>query len=499
LGGLRAKVAAGGAYGALLLLLVPPMPAAPPEASRGANLASGIVQSADLLMQAGQVEDARRLVHTAIVASPADPQLLCLLGDILFRQSKFDAAEKTYRAALIVAPSSARAHLGLGRVDQLRFHRKSAHEHIATAYRLDWHDPEIILAYVNYVPDREARKVLLQNFLALAPRENKGHRDDVVARVEMEERLGGRKLAALDSPYRDYKLPLETFITPNGHTSGVLLRASINNGKPLRLILDTGADGILLTNKAVRNLGLETLTRSQISGLGRKAPANALVAVAQTVEIEDFRLQDCVLQVSDGDLTPGADGIIGANVFQEFLIRLDARSHVLELRPFSSRMEAPVRFGDPWLDYEGSSYEGPVCDSCDHLAPLYRVGHLLLLRAILNSPKSDDQQDGYLLLDSGSTYSAVSQNVAKRRPGGRTDLLGARGPLDGVSHSRPMRLDVGAAQLADFNPVSLDLTEMSRQEGVEISGIVGFSMVSKTVLTINYRDGLVGFSDSAVH
>jgi hypothetical protein len=116
-----------------------------------------------------------------------------------------------------------------------------------------------------------------------------------------------------------------------------------------------------------------------------------------------------------------------------------------------------------------------------------------LLRATLNSLKSEGQQDGYFLLDSGSTYSAVSQDVANRLPAGRTHLLGARGPLDGVSFSRPMRLGVGDAQLADFNPVSLDLTEMSRQEGVEISGIVGFSVVSKLVLTINYRDGLVGF------
>jgi tetratricopeptide (TPR) repeat protein len=492
LGELRAKIAASGVYGALLLLLVPPISAAPPEASRGANLAAGVVQTAGALMQAGQVEDARRLVHTAIVARPADPQLLCLQGDILFRQSKFDDAEKAYRAALILAPRSARAHLGLGRVDQLRFHRKSAHEQIATAYQLDWRDPEIILAYAHYVPDREARKVLLQNFLALTPREDKGHRDDVVARVEMEERLGARKLAALDSPYRDYKLPLETFIAPNGQIGGVLLKASINHGNPLRLILDTGADGILLTSKAVRNLGLETLTRSQISGLGQQAPANALVAVARTVEIEDFRLQDCVLQVSDVGL-PGADGIIGANVFQEFLIRLDARAHSLELSPFSSRAEAPVRFSDPWVDYEGPSNGGPVCASCDHLAPAYRVGHLLLLRATLNGPNNDDGQYGYFMLDSGSTYSALSQDFANRLPGGSTHLLGARGPLDGASYSRRMRLDLGAAQLTDFNPVSLDLTEVSRQEGVEISGIVGFSVVSKAVLTINYRDGLVGF------
>jgi tetratricopeptide (TPR) repeat protein len=444
-------------------------------------------------MQAGQVENASRLIFTAIAASPADPQLLCLQGDILFRQSKFDDAEKAYSAALILAPGSARAHFGLGRVDQLRFQRKSAHEQIATAYQLDWRDPEIILAYANYVPDREARRVLFQNFLALAPREDKGPREDVAARVEMEKRLGERRLGVLDSPYRDYSFPLETFIAPNGQPGGVLIKASINHGKPLRLILDTGADGILLSSKAVRNLGLETLTRSQITGLGQEEPANALVAVAQTVEFEDFRLQDCVLQISDAALTPGADGIVGANVFQEFLIRLDARSHALELSPFDTRAQSTVWSGDPWLDYEGLSHDEQTCASCDHLAPAYRVGHLLLLHATANSLKNDGQQDGYFLLDSGSTYSAVSQDAADRLPGGRSHLLGARGPLDAVSHSRPMRLEMGTTQLADTNPVSLDLTEMSQQEGVEISGIVGFSVVSKAVLTINYRDGLVGF------
>ena len=43
-------------------------------------------------------------------------------------------------------------------------------------------------------------------------------------RVEMEERLGARKTAALESPYRDYKFPLETFIAPNGQASGVLIK-----------------------------------------------------------------------------------------------------------------------------------------------------------------------------------------------------------------------------------------------------------------------------------
>jgi len=437
-------------------------------------------------MQTGQISDAQRLIRSAIAASPADPQLLCLQGDVLFRQSKFDQAEEAYRAALTLSPRSARAHLGLGRLDQLRFRHKGAREHFVTAYHVDWRDPDIVLAYSRLVPDLEARKVLLRNFIALAPNEDRLQREDALARLEMEERLGTRAPGTLDSPYKDYRLPLESFFAPNGEASGLLLKASINRGKPLRLLVDTGADGILVTSKAIRNLGLERLTQSQISGLGRQDAANGLVMLARTVEMDDFRLQDCVLQVVDGELAPGTDGIIGANVFQEFLIRLDARSKVLSLDPFSNRAEAAVRFSDPWLHYEGEA-----CRACDHLNPVFRVGHLLLLRARL-----DGRQDGYFLLDSGSAYSAISPNLASSWRGRTSHLVGARGSLDGASQLRPVRLDVGTARLADFSPVSFDFSGMSRQEGVEISGIVGFSAVSKAVVTINYRDGLVGFSSS---
>ena len=135
---------------------------------------------------------------------------------------------------------------------------------------------------------------------------------------------------------------------------------------------------------------------------------------------------------------PGADGIIGANVFQEFLIRLDPRAHVLELHPFRDRAESSGRSSDPWFDYDG-----PRCANCDRLALAYRVGHLLLLPATLNG-----RQHGYFMLDSGSTYSAVSQDLVNRLPGNPVDLLGARGALVGASHSTPVMFDVGAAAVS---------------------------------------------------
>ena len=42
-----------------------------------------------------------------------------------------------------------------------------------------------------------------------------------------------------------------------------------------------------------------------------------------------------------------------------------------------------------------------------------------------------------------------------------------------------------------MDPIAIDLRTMSRQEGLEISGLIGFPAISKGILTIDYRDGLI--------
>jgi hypothetical protein len=46
-------------------------------------------------------------------------------------------------------------------------------------------------------------------------------------------------------------------------------------------------------------------------------------------------------------------------------------------------------------------------------------------------------------------------------------------------------------------PIAIDLREMSRREGVEISGLIGYPAVSQAILTINYRDGLIDIQRGA--
>ena len=44
--------------------------------------------------------------------------------------------------------------------------------------------------------------------------------------------------------------------------------------------------------------------------------------------------------------------------------------------------------------------------------------------------------------------------------------------------------------------MSVDLTSMSQQAGVEIAGILGYPLLRQSILTINYRDGLVAFASN---
>src|SRR5207249_2096590 len=100
------------------------------------------------------------------------------------------------------------------------------------------------------------------------------------------------------------------------------------------LVLDTGAKGIVVSGKAVRDLGLQSIVDSEIGGLGSGASNSAYVTLARTLQIGDLRLENCLLEVTGKSFLSAADGIIGTDVFQEFLIRLDLWSQFLELVPF---------------------------------------------------------------------------------------------------------------------------------------------------------------------
>ena len=395
--------------------------------------------------------------------------MLSLLGDICFRRSQFEEAWEAYQSALRTDPRNARAQWGLGRLAVLRNQFLAAEEHFALAFQADPHDPDIVLSLAEFARDPEARTILLKDFLNLVDPTDTVRREHVVAELELVQRIGQRKLAQLASPSEPYHLKLSDFFPSTTTPRGLTVRASINGSKPLRLLLDTGAEGIYLTGRAARKMNLEVLAEARIGGLGMAHSIPGQVTLARTLSIDTFRLENCVVRVTDMNWLPEADGIIGTDVFKDFLVRIDPKRRTLDLEPIAA------------------------AQSTAEATNAYRSGHFLLVQGF-----APNGSRGYFLVDTGASFTLIASHAAlSRLPASLGEeglgLRDARGSVEGLA-AAPARVTIAGNEWFDREALTLDLSEFNRRAGFEILGVLGYPLLRQSVMTINYRDGLVEFS-----
>jgi hypothetical protein len=425
------------------------------------------------------------LLHVAGMAAisasllPTEPVACAAKGDAAFRNSDFAAAEAFYRLAQSQDKACSRAIWGLGRIEELNFRRGAARDYFAMAFRLDPRDPQIIHSYASVVTDRTAEALLLRNYITAVGDDV----EDALGRIQLLQRLGDREVDALVTPYQPYTLPMSPSYPGSSRVAGMALRVSINGGKPLRLIFDTGAKGILIRSKAAEKLGLDYMGASLVRGLGSREPAKAWIGLAQSLRIENLQMRNCLIEVSAG-LPPGdADGVIGAAIFQRFLIRFNADEKLLDLAPFPDQKLDAFKPERPWHGHDRRVEPG-----MEKFTRALQVGHLLLLGTKVNK-----ERFGYFLLDTGAAFSSLSLDLAGwgAQNSSALPVFGLSGRADGFARVSPVQFQMDRGPLFDSGPVALDLRAMSRQEGVEISGLIGYPAISKGILTINYRDGLI--------
>ncbi len=184
------------------------------------------------------------------------------------RASRFEDARESYQAALRSNPQHARALWGLGRLAALQSRRPEAERYFARAYQADPFDPDIVLAFAEVMQKPEPRTTLLRNFLSLSAAGDRQRREHALYQLELQQRFGHQKLTRVAGPPQSYSIGLSDFFSGTTAPHGLLLRASINGSKPLRFVLDTGAEGIYLNHRAARKMNLELLGEARIAGLG---------------------------------------------------------------------------------------------------------------------------------------------------------------------------------------------------------------------------------------
>ena len=269
-------------------------------------------------------------------------------------------------------------------------------------------------------------------------------------------------------PERSFRIKLRPFVVPPSPPSGLLISGRVNGGPPLRMLLDSGAQFLVLSRRSAAKSGCSGGTNFPLVGAGAAAAKTARSLRAETIEIDDFLARAVHVLVSDERLPDGVDGVLPLSLFAGLLIRLDLPAKSLDLYPYPEQMEHQTA----------------------EIAALQN-NDLLFVKCRLNGAR-----EGYFLLDTGASYNAISLRLAKELSS--PDLLNAAVSLQGGTDAvaghltRTLtRLQVGTQELLPDPMVAVDLSLASRYHGLEVSGLIGFPALRNLVLTVNYRDGLI--------
>ena len=265
-----------------------------------------------------------------------------------------------------------------------------------------------------------------------------------------------------------YRLKLDPFLASPTHLVGLIVKARVNNGPPLRLLLDSGANMITVDPRAAAKSNCTGGTDLDLVGAGAQAAAGVKQVRAATIEIGALVLRDLSVLISDRFIAEGVQGVVPLSAFSGFLIRLDVPGKTLDLLPYPA---APP-------------------DRSDSLQALSN-NNLLFIRGTVN-----ERRDGYFLLDTGASYSALSRTLAREL--NISEALAQRVPLqagttefDAPLVTSGVRFRFGTSELVPGAVVAVDLSLSSRYHNLDISGLLGFPALSGSVLVVNYRDRLV--------
>ena len=275
-------------------------------------------------------------------------------------------------------------------------------------------------------------------------------------------------LPTLVSPPGHYCLKLNLLFNPESRTMGLYCKTRIDGGPVMRMLLDSGAQHIVLDRRAAVKTGRTEGADFELVGVGAVARRCKRAAPA-TVEIGGLVLKDCDVMVVDGEVLDGIDGVIPMSLFAGFLVRFDGVHKTLELDTYP---------------------ETPPAQSGGYL-PVRTDNRLLFLQSLVN-----EQRPGYVLLDTGATYSAVSLEAARASHQfwsirDAIELRGSAGGVEGFPLSPGVLFRCGDRVLSADPAVVVDLSSLARHHQFEIYGILGYPALRNAIVTIDYRDSLV--------
>jgi len=442
--------------------------------------APGYYGAVRALIGAYRAHEAYAVAEEGMRCAPETAEIQTAAGLAAYRGGDLTKAEACFRKALKINAKYAAGLSGLESIYNSVSKFRTAQTLTIAAYHASPGDPNLILDWAHTLHGGE-HIAALQRALAIYDPDSREARS-LRAHIARDKAVGHRKLRRLATSYQTYQIKLVP-ISPGGRQPyGVGLRARLNKGHTVQLVLDTGASGISISPKAAEKAGLEVLSNesSETHGLGSQRPQETLGYLAGEITIGDLQFADFPVHAFRAAKTSDYDGLIGTDVFQRFLVGVDFKEMRLTLDTYP---------GQP-------SGADEAEDSGDFLPPgffrVFRFGHLLTLQTSVNKGAAR-----LFLIDSGAYGNLIDTGVAKEstkvRGDYQTELRGIQGRADKVARASKVSLVFAGFRQDNSDLLATSLEALGDESGVGIGGVLGMPVLRQMKMTIDYRNGAVRF------
>jgi hypothetical protein len=401
---------------------------------------------------------------------PDEPRLRSLLGEALLRAGRLEEAEAVLGplADLETVPAP-RGLVALGRLREARGEPEAAARLMSRAVRAAPDDRDVLYWAAGSAPTRGAAVELLERYLAHSAGDDPDRIEAASRTAPILRLLGERPIWVTRARPERLELPLERVWDPeSGATQGFVLQVRIGErGKPVRLLLDSGAPGLLVLERIARRRGFEDLGAKTSFGGGGDERHETRRVVFSSVEVGGLRFADALATTTRDEIDPTGrfHGLLGLAVFSGYRVTLDLDAGRLRLEPASA-----VAAGAPYWMLDGQ----------------------MLVRAGVGAGRGGDAEDTALfLLDTGATRTMVDAGLARAigsaRTGEAADIRGVGGRITSARTLEGLEVSFEALRSGSRQLRAVDLALRSRLGGVEIGGMLGLDLLDHGWITIDPR------------
>ena len=478
------------------------------------------------LLRQQKVTQAAAAVEKGLATQPKSTVLLTAKAEVLYRQGTPWLAGDVVEDTIRQDPCNARLHLVHARLLRLSSFYASEQKELRIAHQLDPYDPAIRRAWINTLSTKQ-RIAELQQYLASptgddpeAIRNLKTYLESLQKRVTEP-----RKSCRLVSSTNSTEIPFAMLMADATHIRAFGLEVKLND-RNARLEIDTGAGGILVSRSVAQRAGLKPFVETEVGGIGSAGERKGYAAYADSIKIGSLEFHDCMVEVVNSrNVMDDSDGLIGMDVLAGFLVTLDYPMRKIELGPLPTR-PTDVSPQTPALNTgEGSDDEDDIAASGNqpaakdasarpsvatatapkgpqdrYIAPemksytnVFRVGHQLMIPTSLNQATNPRK---LFILDTGSFSTAISPDAARevtKLHGNAMKVKGISGEVKDVYSADNVTFYFSNLAQKGRDIVSFDVSKISQNVGLEVSGLIGANTLGLLTMHIDYRDGLVKF------